>query len=193
MKKFFKLFAVALVAGCMFTACGEKENNGENNGGNNGGNEPTPKTVFTFDGTEYAVAEFTIDPTYEQYGLNYAFLQTSGDNYAWGFLPTQVGTTTTSGYESQGLGYGLLYAANDNDVYTDATGELGGEAGAQYANWQKEEVSKINITAIDLNAHTMSAEIAEKLYNLTDYLNGVDNIKDLTATFVNSTWTVVSK
>lgn len=36
MKKFFKLFAVALVAGCMFTACGEKENN-DDNGGNNGG------------------------------------------------------------------------------------------------------------------------------------------------------------
>lgn len=47
MKKFFKLFAVALVAGAMFTACGEDDpidDNGGNNGGNEGGGD-TPTVV----------------------------------------------------------------------------------------------------------------------------------------------------
>lgn len=71
MKKFFKFFAVALVAGCMFTACGDKNNNGEGGGEGN-----TPQAIedgikVTFGTTNWTAAN---DYTAQEYqGMAYIF------------------------------------------------------------------------------------------------------------------------
>lgn len=170
MKKFFKLFAVALVAGCMFTACGDK-NNGENPGENPGDN-PTGANTYTiqFEGNAAwnAASTMFIDYTAEGYLTVVAFKVADDQNneYVQGFLETATGNHT---YESTG-GDCMTYR-NPNDLYTDVNGVLGGNPGDQYYRWNmiKEQFTE-SITACDLNALTMSCTWNQPCFDVEQYV-----------------------
>lgn len=173
MKKFFKFFAVALVAGCMFTACGEKENNGENNGeGNGNGNGTAGANTYTIgiEGQQSWTAANTmfIDYTAEQYVTVYAFkvANSQDDVYVQGFLETVSGDHTYESTSGDCMNY-----YDPTQLYTDVDGALGQGAGAQFYKWQsKKDAFTEHITSCDLNTLTMNCTWNQPLFNIENYV-----------------------
>lgn len=198
MKNIFKLMGLALIAGSMmFVACNKDD---EGNGGN--GNNPTPEPdgyYITMDGDSWQPVE--ILGRYNEAGVDddgnaydaYMTMQVNKTEaedspYILGYL--QATTISNGTYES--TGGDIMNYRDVNDIYTDNDGVLG-TAGGQYYNFVADRTSFVeNITAIDLNATTMSGDWTENYLDLPTYIanNGAfTGAKTLSGVMRNITWT----
>lgn len=212
--KALKFLGIALLAcGMMFTSCkkddttannnnnsGQSENPGGGGGTNpgGGGGQTTPDgTTITFNGSTWTAANLgAVDHTSDNY-LTFIIEKTSGcssqatDTYLQGFMESVVIADAT--YEST-EGDCMSYY-DPSYIYTDNDGVLG-DAGGQYWGWNAYKQSFVeNVTAVDLNALTMSANFTEDVFDIVDYINAgglPDNMYQLKGTMTNAHWTWVS-
>ena len=81
-------------------------------------------------------------------------------------------------------------------IWTDEDGVLG-TAGGQYWGWNAYKNSFVEtITAVDLNALTMSATFTEDVFDIVDYINAgglPENLYQLKGNMKNANWSWVSK
>lgn len=233
MKNVFKFLGIALVAGALMTACGEKYTvtvNVDNTMGTvTGAGEYAPDATCTLTATPNAGYQFvswtngtstitdnpyTFNVTsnvtltanfiaqgakvdfgtttwnatsclvvdYSDYGLiqfgafkNY---ESADAPYVEGYFRNSVGTATHSGQDDY---YYFFYYENE-DGYTTYNGNT-------YPTWQPETGARQEVTAIDLNAKTISATYTGACFNLDDYANRqVETIQDLVITVNNASF-----
>lgn len=208
--KALKFLGIALLAcGLMFTSCKKDnpeptDNTSETPGGgetSGGGETPTnvAKINFTGDNTTWnAHKVVAVDKTAQSYLPIYFYKTADEDNgiHVSGFLESVVGSYTYA------TTYDLMYYTDPNFNYTDETGELGvalGEEDPQpgdvYSGWltiSGGDNFVENITAIDLNALTMSATFTQKIVKTADVVAAgyqVPSTKyDLNGTLTNASW-----
>lgn len=187
MKNIFKLMGLALIAGSMmFVACNKDEN--ENNGNGNNNQEPvvTDGIKVTF-GTDVTWNATTIlGQEFASYGLlqigAYKNYESSVEPSVMGYLPNSVRTTTHVGQQDN---YYMFYYENDDDVTVQGENE--------YPNWQPSEGFEENVTALDMNAMTISATAQGTMFYLPDYMNNITTEKDLLIEMVNAVWEAAEK
>ena len=206
--KALKFLGIALLAcGLMFTSCKKdnpkpSDNNSSSNSETPGGGEtPTngAKINFTGDNTTWNANNIVAADHTSQNYLYMAFYKTAdGENgvSVSGYLESVVGSYTYA------TTYDLMYYSDPNFTYTDETGELGvalGEDDPQpgdvYSGWltiSGGDNFVENITAIDLNALTMSATFTQKIVKTADVVAAgyqVPSTKyDLNGTLTNASW-----
>ena len=200
--KALKFLGIALLAcGLMFTSCkkddktADNNNNSENPGGGGGQTTPDGATI-TFNGTTWtAAAVQAVDYTDDGYVTLY-MEKTAGcssqynDVFMQGFLESTVVANAT--YES--TGGDIMNYRDPNFTYTDNDNVLGQGAGQTYWGWSVNPSTFVeNITAVDLNALTMSGNFSEQIYALEDYVAAggqvPSNTLPCTGTLKNMTWT----
>lgn len=176
--KALKFLGIALLAcGLMFTSCKKDDKTANNNSDQNenpgGGGQTTPDgTTIKFNGTTWtAAAVEAVDHSDESY-LTMYIEKTAGcssqysDVFVQGFLESVVVSNGT--YQS--TGGDIMNYRDPNYIYTDEDGVLG-DAGGQYWGWNTVSSSFIeNVTAIDLNALTMSANFTANVFDIVDYI-----------------------
>lgn len=160
--------------------------------GTPGPNPPQPgedgiKVLFnnstSWDATTFAVSDEYLDYDGSLYHLvckNYDAIET--EPLVSGYAASEVGTTEDPDCEV----CMFFYQANINDVfnYNDT----------DYPMWQPYSFSQ-NITAIDLNAHTLSSVVNAEVFNGEAYISsgGTDMTPvPLVVTYKNATWEVLS-
>ena len=85
--------------------------------------------------------------------------------------------------------YYFFYYENDNDITVDRDGSLSGQAGTELPNWQPKQGMTIRITAMDLNAHTVTGTVNGTLFHLPEYAaTGEQVTNDLAIEIRNATW-----
>jgi len=195
MKNIFKIMGIAVLACSMMVACGKDEetDNTDNNGGNT---EPQVEEGFvvTKDGSSWTAVEFLAryneaDADFDAYLTVEAYQTTAEDSpLVAGFLQA----TVISGGTYESTGGDIINYRDVNDLYEDTDGVLG-EAGAQYYNFVPDYESFVeNITAIDVNATTISGNWTENYVDIATYIanNGTyDGAKVLSGVLTNATWT----
>lgn len=201
--KALKFLGIILLAGTMMCVSCKKDNpkpsdnttenpGGGDNPGGGGTTEPDGLKI-TFNGANWMAADIqAVDHSDENY-LTLIIEKTAGcssqqsDTYLQGFMESVVCENAT--YEST-TGDCLSYY-DPSYIYTDNDGILG-NAGAQYWGWNAYKQSFVEtITAIDLNALTMSATFTEDIFDIVDYINAgglPDNMYQLTGTMKNASW-----
>ena len=204
--KALKFLGIALIAcGLMFTSCKKDNNTTTNNnnqsetpGGGGGGGTTEPDGLkITFNGANWMAADIqAVDHSDENY-LYLKIEKTAGcsaqasDTYLTGFMESVVCENET--YEST-EGDCLSYY-DPSYIYTDNDGVLG-DAGGQYWGWNAYKPSfKETITAVDLNALTMSATFTEDIFDIADYIaaGGVpENMYTMNGTMKNASWSWMS-
>lgn len=192
MKNIFKMMGIALLASSMlFVACNKDENTDENNNNNN---EPTVTNGIkvTFGDVNWTAADI-LGEEYASYGLlsigAFKDYESSVAPFVQGYLPNAVRSAT----HGQGDYYYFFYYENDNDVTIDDDGSLSGTAGAELPNWQPRAGFQENVTALDMNAMTISATAEGTLFYLPDYLQGTETTKDLNIVMTNAVWEPAEK
>lgn len=192
MKNIFKLMGIALLASSMIlVSCKKDEENNENNNNNN---EPTVTNGIkvTFGDVNWTAADI-LGEEYASYGLlsigAFKDYESSVAPFVQGYLPNAVRSAT----HGQGDYYYFFYYENDNDVTIDDDGSLSGTAGAELPNWQPRQGFAENVTAIDMNAMTISATAEGTLFYLPDYINGVTTEKDINIVMTNAVWEPAEK
>lgn len=185
MKNIFKLMGIALLASSMIlVSCNKEEENGGN--GNGGNNAPTDNYYkVTFNGDSwYAAKTIFIDHTNEGYVTNYAlknaadeaYINDEADElnapYVYGFLESTTGSFTYA------QTYDRMSYVDGQTVYYE--GDDNNQPG-YYGKWQTVSSSFVeNITAIDLNAHTMSATWSCNVYDFATLIaNNMTSYGDL--------------
>lgn len=215
--KALRFLGIALLAcGMMFTSCkkddttannnnnsGQSENPGGGGGTNpgGGGGQTTPDgATITFNGTTWtAAAVNAVDHSDEGY-LTLYVEKTAGcsqqynDVFMLGFLES----TPVSDATYQSTNGDLMNYRDPNFTYTDNDNALGQGAGQTFWGWSVATSTFVeNVTAIDLNAQTMSGNFSEQIYSLEDYvaagLQVPSNTYPCTGTLKNMTWTWTSK
>ena len=207
--KTLKFLGIALLAcGLMFSSCKKDEpkpDNNDNTTENPGGGGSTTPTngaaiSFTGDNTSWnANSIVAVDRTSQDYLYMQIYKTADGENgvYVSGTLESVVGSFTYANT------YDLMYYTDPNFNYTDQTGELGQALGAEdpqpgdvYSGWLSisgGENFTETITAIDLNALTMSATFVQKIVKTADVVAAgyqVPSTKyDLNGTLTNASWT----
>ena len=147
--------------------------------------------TISFNGSTWTAAQVNAyDYSADGY-LTFSLFKTANsrdDIYMVGFLETVVGSYN---YESSQGDYFKYY--DPNNTYYDEAGELSEDGQSYlYYNWTPESTTFVeNITAIDLNNRTISATFSEDLYQLSDYVQGIDQYYTLNGTMNNATWTWV--
>lgn len=210
--KALKFLGIALLAcGLMFTSC-KKDNpkptdntsetpggGGETPGGG-GGETPANGATISFNGGSWVAANVEgVDRTSDDY-ITFYIEKTSGcsnnqsDVFLQGFLESVVCSNAT--YES--TGGDVMHYRDPNFTYTDNDNALGQGAGQVFWGWSVATSTFVeNITAVDLNALTMSGNFSEQVYSLEDYVaNGLQvpsNTYPCTGTLNNMSWSWVSK
>ena len=184
MKKFFKFFAVALVASTVLFSCGKDPVNPDNNdttGNNPGGNTENtdPTYAATFDGSALE--------------LGWAEGLTNGTIYLFQAAKSQDGQSVYFPYI---VNYVQEGEVADLELYKDTYYTAGTD---QYGDWQLNQVTKCNFSVLDANTHRVSAEIAAEMYNLGDIVNGIAEDEagctkgNLTLNYANITFEMASK
>ena len=193
MKNIFKLMGLALIAGSMmFVACNKDEN--ENNGNGNNNQEPvvTDGIHVTFNGAAWSAVDI-LGYEYASYGLleigAYKNYESSVEPYVQGYLPNSVRTTT----HASGDYYYFFYYENEDDFTTDTDGSLSGTAGATLPNWQPRAGFSEEVTALDMNAMTVSATCQGTLFYLPDYINGTTTEHEIVINMINAVWEPAEK
>lgn len=190
MKNIFKLMAVAMIAVSLptFTACSD------NDDPDNPDNPTQSSFTFNFNNEERTVTDFqAVDHTDEGYLTVFGY-ETSAQNscFVQGFLES----TVVSGATSQSTGGDIMNYRDPSYTYTDNDGVLG-DAGDTYWGWNTVPSSFVeNVTAIDLNALTMSANWTAQVFAIEDYIAGggtPSNLIDFTGNINNMAWTWTSK
>ncbi len=196
MKNIFKVMGIAILACSMMVACGNDEENEGNNNNNGGNTEPQVEEGFvvTKDGSSWTAVEFL--GRYNEAGADFdayltveAYQTTAEDSpCVAGFLQA----TVISGATYESTGGDIINYRDVNDIYEDTEGVLG-DAGGQYYNFVSDPSSFVeNITAIDVNATTISGNWTENYVDIPTYIaNGgtYDGAKVLSGVMTNATWT----
>ena len=188
--KALRFLGIALLAcSMMFVSC-KKDNpkpdnstsQNETPGGNDnpggggetpgGGEVPICGVTIKLDGTAWNAANMVaVDHTNQSYIAPYFFKteNSTEDVYVRGFMESVVGEFT---YQTTN---DIMYYTDPNFTYTDETGEYGSAMGATdpqpgdvYSGWVSITDFTENITAVDLNALTMSATFSESLATAAD-------------------------
>ena len=202
MKNFFKILGVALIAGSMlFVACKKDEENNGNNGNNGGNNNtptdttpstptdpddpPTPNTIMTMniDGVDYDIVEFQ-GGTYNSNLYLFPYVST-------GHLQIQS-AQTVGVHDTNDMGntWGICWfpdSQDDADLYFTYNNQ-------QYPRWENMFGDDVQtITAIDLNAHTISMEYTGTLLDCEMYYNQGEQVvyMEFAANLQNAEWTEV--
>ena len=138
-------------------------------------------------GTESWTATSCLGDDYSEYGLlgfgafkNY---ENANAPFIQGYFRSTVGSAT---HASGDYNY-FFYYENENDFMTDTDGSLSGQAGAQLPNWQPGSQTQ-QVTAIDLNACTISGNVHGNSFYLPDYVNNVETTRELNITVNNAQW-----
>jgi hypothetical protein len=107
-----------------------------------------------------------------------------------GYAGCTPGTYT---HDQQDYNY-FFYYENDDDYTVDEDGSLSGRVGSQLPNWQPTQGFTVNVTAIDLNAKTISGTASGNLFSLPEYLSTQTQVtKHLEITFNNAQWDTAEK
>ncbi len=107
-----------------------------------------------------------------------------------GYAGSTPGTYT---HAQQDYNY-FFYYENDDDYTIDQDGSLSGRAGNQLPNWQPTQGFTVNVTAIDLNAKTISGTASGNLFSLPEYVATHTQVtKHLEITFNNVQWETAEK
>ena len=167
---------------------------GDTPGGGGGGGQTTEgTTTIAFNGSTWVAADLlAVDHTDENY-VTFIIEKTEScssqqsDTYLQGFMESYVCANET--YQSTSGDCMSYY--DPSYIYTDEDGILG-DAGGQYWGWNAYKQSFVEtITAVDLNALTMSATFTEDVFDIVDYIaaGGVpENMYQLTGTLSNAHW-----
>ena len=164
MKNIFKFMGIALMACSLTVACGSDENDDNNN------EEPqnTASFVVTLDNENMQVTEFlAVDHTAEGYLTVYGYESADQNSrFVQGFLESTVVSDAT--YES--TSGDIMQFKDPANTYYDADGILSqeGQPGTYYNHYTKPATFIENVTAVDLNALTMSANWTAKIVMLSD-------------------------
>ena len=218
MKNIFKLMGIAVLAAGMLASCGDKEGDEPTNDptpGNGGGSYTitfngktwTPGVVKMYNYTDEGYLAVTAIYDKEDEANINAFVQryaayieqgyaTEGQGaqkpYVMGWLESTPGSYTNDDFGD----YMVFYDATD--VYTPAEdlpiGNQTVEAGSYYRWNVIKESATHEVTAIDLNALTMSASWKESCFDFEQaYVinNGQSygDLKELSGKFTNYKWT----
>lgn len=143
--------------------------------------------TISFNGSTWTAAQVNAyDYSADGY-LTFVFFKTANsqdDIYMQGWLESTVGSYDYNSTQDYFKYYDV------NNTYYDETGELGQGEGVTFYNWTPEPTTFVeNITAIDLNNKSISATFSEDLYQLSDYVQGIDQYYTLNGTMNNATWT----
>lgn len=102
-------------------------------------------------------------------------------------------TTGTFTHSSQDYYY-FFYYENDNDFTVDQDGSLSGQAGNELPNWQPSQGLTTSVTAIDLNAQTISGTVSGDLFHLPEYVSSQTRVtKHLEIAINNAQWETAEK
>ncbi len=190
MKNIFKFMGVALLACSMIMVSCKKDDENDTNESKMSVKHGT--TAFD------AASVMAVDRSADGYLTIYGFKSASaGENdiFVQGYLESSVVSGAT--YEStEG---DIMNYRDPNIIFTDTENLLGRGAGGQY--WGILTVPSTfieNITAVDLNALTMSGNWSAKTVLTEDYaengtsFDGLTQMTDFTGEMVNMTWTWAS-
>ena len=197
MKNIFKFLGIALMASAMMVACGDKENTDGTD--TTPVTPPAPTSSFTmnFDGTAYTIIDFqAVDHTSDGYITVYGYTTAQGENgiYTNGFLEATVVSNAT--YQS--TGGDIMNFRDPSFIYVDVDGLLG-DPNTSYWGWNCSSSTFVeNVTAVDLNALTMSANWTVQVFSITDYIDANGDLSGVTlhpftGEMVNAKWTWASK
>lgn len=189
MKNIFKFMGIALMACSLtFVSCSNDDDDTttpDNPQGN------TASFVVTLDGATMQVTDFqAIDHTDEGYLTVYGYESADQNSrFVRGFLESTVVSGATN--ESTGDYINFCDPAN---TYYDADGIFSqeGQPGTYYNHYTKPATFVENVTAIDLNALTMSANWTAKVVMLADAaaamsFEGIPEV-DFSGNINNMTW-----
>ena len=193
MKNIFKFLGIALMASAMMVAC-DKTN--EESTDTTPVTPPAPQSSFvvSFNNAEMTVTDFqAIDKTSEGYITVYGYESNAQNSrFVQGFLESSVIADAT--YQS--TGGDIMNYRDPSQTYYDADGVLNrsGEAGTYYAHYTLPETFVENVTAVDLNALTMSANWTATVITLDEYVsnNGATDLctqYPFSGVITNMTWT----
>ena len=201
MKNIFKLLGVALIAGSMlFVACEKdpEENNNQNPTDTTSTTptdttstptdttttptDPTTTMVMTIDGESYDIAEFA--------GGTYSSSLYLFPEITRGWLQIESATTVgTHDTIDMGNSWGAMWFDADSTVrYFNYNG-------TDYCRWEGMFGDAIQtISAIDLNANTISMVYSETMLDCEEYFNNGNNVvyMEFVVTLENAEWTVVN-
>lgn len=204
--KTLKFLGIALLAcGLMFTSCKKDNpqpdnNTTENPGGGENPATPTNGATIAFDGdntTWNANSIVAVDHSDQNYLYMQIYKTANAEEgvYVSGYLESNVGSYTYANT------YDLMYYTDPNFNYVDETGELGqllqaenAQPGDVYSGWLSlsgGDNFTETISAIDLNALTMSANFTQKIVKSADVVEagGVPSTKyNLNGTMTNASW-----
>lgn len=185
MKNIFKFMGIALMACSLtFVSCSSDDENEE------GGNTNNPSFTATLGSETMTVIDFkAADHSDEGYLTVYGYESTASDSrFVQGFLETTPGT-----YDYEGTDGDIMSWRDPSYIYTDTEGLLG-DAGGQYWGYTTNPSSfQENVTAVDLNALTMSATWTAEVFHIEDYIaaggmNGIE-MTPFSGSINNMTWT----
>ena len=208
--KALKFLGIILLAGTMMCVSCKKDepkpddNTTENPGGGDnpgggGGQTTSDGVTIAFNGTSWLAANMeAVDHTDQNYLTLYVEKTTgcSGDYsdiFLNGFMESVVCENET--YES--TSGDVMNYRDPNYIYTDNDGVLG-DAGGQYWGWNVNPSTFVEtITAVDLNALTMSATFSEEIFDIADYIAAGGSVPSntitLNGTMQNASWAWASK
>lgn len=193
MKNIFKFLGIAVLACGMMVSCGK--DNPEEGTDTTPVTPPAPQRSFTatFGSTNLDITSFqAVNHSDEGYLTVYGYENgEQNSRFVQGFLEATVVANGT--YESTG---GDVMNYRDPSVtYYDADGVLSrdGSAATYYGHYTIPESFIENVTAIDLNALTMSANWTAKVILLSDYVANQGNMDacaqtDFSGNINNMTW-----
>ena len=191
MKNIFKVMGVALLACSMIMVSCKKDDDSSSNESKMSVNHG----ATAFDAASVMAVDHSADGYLTLYGYKNA---SAGQNdiFVQGFLESSVVSGAT--YES--TDGDIMNYRDPNIIFTDTENLLGQGAGGNY--WGILTVPSTfieNITAVDLNALTMSGNWSAKTVLTEDYaengasFDGLTQMTDFTGNMVNMTWTWTSK
>lgn len=190
MKNIFKFMGVALLACSMIMVSCKKDDENSNES-----KLSVKHGTTAFDAASVMAVDYSAEGYLTLYGYKSA---SAGQNdiFVQGFLESSVVSGAT--YEStEG---DIMNYRDPNIIFTDTENLIGQGAGGQF--WGILTVPSTfveNITAIDLNALTMSGNWSAKTVLTEDYaengvsFDGLTQMTDFTGEMVNMTWTWASK
>lgn len=212
--KALKILGIALLACTMMCVSCKKDNPKPNDnttenpsgGGNTpggggetpgGGEVPICGVTIKLDGTPWNAANMVaVDHTTQNYIAPYFFKteNSTEDIYVRGFMESVVGEYTYQTTQD------IMYYTDPSFTYTDETGEYGQAMGAQnpqpgdvYSGWVSITDFTENITAVDLNALTMSATFSQSLATASDIVAAgyqvPSTLHSLEGVLDNANWT----
>ena len=153
---------------------------------------PQNEAKITFNGNSWVAANaIGIDMTAEDWIYFYFFKVASSQNDPYCEGPLESVPVANATYESTG-GDNMSYR-DPNHTYVDVDGVLGQGAGVEYWGWQSITSTFVeNITAVDLNALTISGDWSVQVGDVATYAETGDwgTLKPFTGKMTNATWTM---